>query len=156
MTIQLDTALLICVLTTAAIYLCLSRELVRSLFGFLLLSNAANLVVLSVSGDPSGRRAANLSDAAHAYVDPVPQALILTAIVIGFSVAAYLTVLIYRTYVDAGDGAPLTLEEPPVVPEGSPHQDSVTNDLPVEAQHAAPPRPLDDAPQRPAAPSGTP
>jgi multicomponent Na+:H+ antiporter subunit C len=35
-------------------------------------------------------------------VDPLPQALILTAIVIGFSVAAYLTVLLYRIYVDDG------------------------------------------------------
>lgn len=101
MTAQLDTALLIAVLTTAAIYLCLSRELVRSLFGFLLLSNAANLTVLSVSGDPSGRSAANVGEAPLSYVDPLPQALILTAIVIGFSVAAYLTVLIYRTTVDS-------------------------------------------------------
>ncbi|MBX3183391.1 MAG: NADH-quinone oxidoreductase subunit K [Polyangiaceae bacterium] len=148
MTNQLDTALLVVVLTSAAIYLCLSRELVRSLFGFLLLSNAANLVVLSVSGDPSGRRAASVGEQTSGYVDPLPQALILTAIVIGFSVAAYLTVLIYRTYVDAGDGAALTLEEPPVVTEGGLNKASDTNDLP-EAHGT-----LDDAPQRPTAPSG--
>lgn len=102
MTNQLDTAVLVAVLTAGAVYLCLSRRFLRVLLGFLLLSNAANLVVLSVSGDPTGRQAATIDAGAPLppAVDPLPQALILTAIVIGFSVAAYLTVLLYRIYVD--------------------------------------------------------
>lgn len=104
MTSQLDTAVLVAVLTGAAIYLCLSRRFLRVLLGFLLLSNAANLVVLAMSGAPTGKRAATASTEAPSLpaVDPLPQALILTAIVIGFSVAAYLTVLLYRVYVDSG------------------------------------------------------
>ncbi len=101
---QLDAAVLVAVLASAGLYLCLSRRFLRLLFGFLLLSNAANLVLLAISGDPTGRRSAVLgADGAHAgAVDPLPQALILTAIVIGFAVAAYLTVLLYRLYADRG------------------------------------------------------
>ncbi len=104
MTNQLDTAVLIAVLFGAGLYLCLSRRFLRVLFGFLMLSNGANLVLLSVSGDPTGKRAATVGEDAPPIpaVDPLPQALILTAIVIGFAVAAYLTVLLYRIYVDHG------------------------------------------------------
>lgn len=105
MTNQLEAAVLVAVLFGAGIFLCLSRRMLRMLFGFLMISNAANLVLIAVSGDPSGRRTAVVganAPAGVASVDPVPQALILTAIVIGFAVAAYLTVLVYRLYVDRG------------------------------------------------------
>lgn len=99
---QLDTALLVAVLAGCGIHLCLSRRFLRVLFGFLLLSNAANLVLLAVSGDPTGRRSGIVlpDGSAAPSVDPLPQALILTAIVIGFAVAAFLTVLLYRLYTD--------------------------------------------------------
>lgn len=104
MTAQFDTAVLVAVLAGGAIYLCLSRRFLRVLIGFLLLSNAGNLVVLSMSGSPTGKKSATVHGEASlvSTVDPLPQALILTAIVIGFSVAAYLTVLLYRIYVDGG------------------------------------------------------
>jgi multicomponent Na+:H+ antiporter subunit C len=104
MTNQLDAAVLVGALAGCGMYLCLSRRFLRVLFGFLMLSNAANLVLLAVSGDPSGRRSGTVApDGSSAgSVDPLPQALILTAIVIGFAVAAYLTVLLYRLYVDRG------------------------------------------------------
>lgn len=112
MTDQLDTAVLIAVLTTGAVYLCLSRRFLRVLFGFLLLSNAANLVVLAMSGDPTGKQTATIGAgvASTQAVDPLPQALILTAIVIGFSVAAYLTILLYRIYVDTGEATTTAIE----------------------------------------------
>lgn len=113
MTPQLDIAVLVAVLTASAIYLCLSRRFARVLFGFVLLSNAANLVMLSMSGDPSGKGAATIHADAPPIpaVDPLPQALILTAIVIGFSVIAYLTVLMYRIYVDSGSATTPSLDE---------------------------------------------
>lgn len=111
---QLEIALLIGVLMSAAVYLCLSRRLPHLLFGFLLLSNGANLIVLSVSGDPSGRAPAVVGGDGP-FVDPLPQALILTAIVIGFSVAAYLTIFLYRHFLDE-------LREPPSASEESPAQ----------------------------------
>jgi multicomponent Na+:H+ antiporter subunit C len=110
MAIQLDTAVLVAVLAGGAVYLCLSRRFLRVLFGFLLLSNAANVVVLSMSGDPTGKQAAIVDSGALPAVDPLPQALVLTAIVIGFSVAAYLTVLLYRIYVDGGAATTAGLE----------------------------------------------
>lgn len=100
---QLDTAVLVAVLFGCGIYLCMSRRLLRVLFGFLMVSNAANLVLLGISGDPTARTASLVASDGRAPAngaDPLPQALILTAIVIGFAVAAYLTVLIYRIYTD--------------------------------------------------------
>lgn len=103
---QLEAAVLVALLSSCGLYLCLSRRFLRMLFGFLMLSNAANLVLLAVSGDPTGRKSATLgADGVTAgAVDPLPQALILTAIVIGFAVAAYLTVLLYRLYTDRQSG----------------------------------------------------
>ena len=111
MTNQLDTAVLVAVLFGCGLFLCLSRRLLRVLFGFLMVSNAANLVLIGVSGDPSGKRAAILAEGASALppADPLPQALILTAIVIGFAVAAYLSVLVYRLYTDRGTANVTTL-----------------------------------------------
>lgn len=109
---QLEAAVLVAVLFGAGVYLCLSRRLLRVLFGFLMVSNAANLVLIAISGDPSGKRTAVVGadgPAGSASVDPLPQALILTAIVIGFAVAAYLTVLVYRLYTDRGTANVTTL-----------------------------------------------
>ena len=112
MTNQLEAAVLIAVLFGSGIFLCLSRRMLSMLFGFLMLSNAANLVLIAISGDPTGKRAATVVEGAadgRAPVDPLPQALILTAIVIGFAVASYLTVLIYRLYTDRGTANVTTL-----------------------------------------------
>ena len=114
MTNQLEAAVLVAVLFGAGTYLCLSRRLLRMLFGFLMISNAANLVLIAISGDPTGKRAATVGEGASGgpvSVDPLPQALILTAIVIGFAVAAYLTVLVYRLYTDRGTANVTTLFE---------------------------------------------
>jgi multicomponent Na+:H+ antiporter subunit C len=116
---QIETALLVGVLFTCATYLILQRSFVKILFGFVILSNAANLVVLSMSGRPDGRgahlaalvslsilsppdgRGAPIVLAPEAlHVDPLPQALILTAIVIGFGMIAYLVLLLYRIFLD--------------------------------------------------------
>lgn len=97
---QLETALLVGVLFTVATYLVLQRSFVKILFGFLILTNAANLLVLAMSGRPDGKRAPIVLDASVPMVDPLPQALILTAIVIGLGIAAYLVFLLYRLFLD--------------------------------------------------------
>jgi len=94
-----DTAILVGLLFGAACYLILQASFVRILFGFILLSNAANLFVLAMSGRPGGKSAPIVSRDGP-WVDPLPQALILTAIVIGFGVIAYLVLLLYRTFLD--------------------------------------------------------
>ncbi len=114
MNVQFDTAVLVGLMVGVAVWLILHRGFVRILFGFLLLSNAVNLGILAVSGDPSNR-AAPVVDAAGgaAMVDPLPQALILTAIVIGFGVLAYLVFLFYRLFVDNDTADLETLAEAP-------------------------------------------
>lgn len=96
----LETAVLVGVLFAGATYLILQRSFARILFGFVLLSNGANLLLLSMSGRPDAKAAPIVTDAAPPLVDPLPQALILTAIVIGFGVTAYLVLLLYRLFLD--------------------------------------------------------
>ncbi len=95
-----ETAILVGLLFGGACYLILQASFVRILFGFILLSNAANLFLLAMSGRPDGKAAPVVLGNDVSYVDPLPQALILTAIVIGFGVIAYLVVLLYRTFLD--------------------------------------------------------
>ena len=93
-------ALLAGLLTAAGVYLLLQRSLLRMLFGVILLSNAVNLI-LFVAGRTM--RAAppivpdGLTAPAEAMANPLPQALILTAIVIGFGLVAFALVLLSRT-----------------------------------------------------------
>jgi multicomponent Na+:H+ antiporter subunit C len=95
----LETAILVGLLFAVASFLILQKSFVRILFGFIMLSNAANLFILSMSGNPEGKDGPITSESAH-MVDPLPQALVLTAIVIGFGVTAYLVVLLYRIFLD--------------------------------------------------------
>jgi multicomponent Na+:H+ antiporter subunit C len=84
-------------LYAAGVYLLLDRSLTRVLLGFLLLGNATNLLLLS-SGGPSGR-APILGYADPGQMsDPLPQALILTAIVITFAASAFVLAMIYRSW----------------------------------------------------------
>lgn len=97
---QLLTAILVGLLFGAGTYLVFQRGFVRLLFGFSLITHATNLFVLAMSGEPGKKESPIITAAAGNYVDPLPQALILTAIVIGFGVSAYLVVLLYRLYID--------------------------------------------------------
>lgn len=96
----LETAILAGLLFGFGIYLILQSSFVRILFGFVLLSNAANLVLLAMSGNPTGKDAPIVLDGTGPHVDPLPQALILTAIVIGFGLLSYMVVLLYRIFHD--------------------------------------------------------
>jgi multicomponent Na+:H+ antiporter subunit C len=84
-------------LYAAGVYLLLDRSLTRVLLGFLLLGNATNLLLLSAGG-ASGL--APILDYAEPeeISDPLPQALVLTAIVITFGIAAFLLAIIYRSW----------------------------------------------------------
>ncbi|MBX3747746.1 MAG: NADH-quinone oxidoreductase subunit K [Verrucomicrobiae bacterium] len=110
---QADTAVLTGVLFAVALWLVLQRSFVRILFGFIIFTNAANLFVLMMSGEPGGRQAPIMEPGVNA-VDPLPQALILTAIVIGFGVTAYLVTLLYRLFLDGRttDARELFADEP--------------------------------------------
>ncbi|NWO07881.1 MAG: Na+/H+ antiporter subunit C [Alteromonadaceae bacterium] len=88
-------------LFAAAIYMMLRRSIVKLVIGLVILSNAANLLIFVVAGLTRGAPpliSGNTAELARTVADPLPQALILTAIVIAFSVLAFAVVLIRRAY----------------------------------------------------------
>lgn len=99
---QIDTLFLVAVMFAVATYLILQKSFVRILFGFVILTNAANVFLLAMSGSPDGKRAPIVGEGAANAVDPLPQALVLTAIVIGFGLMIYLIMLLYRIFLDSG------------------------------------------------------
>lgn len=99
MTADLVSLVVIGGLTACGVYLLLSRNLTRMLLGLLMLSNAVNLLLLSVGGKAGnppvrGRTSGDRTTTA----DPLAQGMILTAIVITLGVAAFVLALIYRSY----------------------------------------------------------
>ncbi|GAB3734944.1 Na+/H+ antiporter subunit C [Silanimonas algicola] len=131
-------------LTAAGVYLLLSRDLLRSVVGLTLLGTAINLVLFT-SGRvgpiqppivPEGLDA--LADAAN----PLPQALVLTAIVIGFALACLALVLAVALREDEGTDRVDALRgtEPGEGPDGKP--------LPFPADAPAPATGNDPEPRR--------
>lgn len=77
----------------------LQRSIFKIVIGLLLLSHAANLTIFVVGGlTKGGSPIAGKYDAIGGLADPLVQALILTAIVIGFGIAAFLLTLAVRTH----------------------------------------------------------
>jgi len=120
-------AVLIGLVFAAAIYLMLSGVLVKFVFGFALAGNAVNLLIFTAGrlqhdGPPliPADRVTLAAPAANA----LPQALILTAIVIGFAMLTFLLALLYRTYAETGtldaDDDRLVQESDQPTQEGAP------------------------------------
>lgn len=93
------------VLFAASFYLLLRRNLLRFVVGLIILSNAANLVIFAM-GRLTRENPPVIPEGAHVppapYANPLPQALILTAIVISFGLLAFTLVLVYRNYRSTG------------------------------------------------------
>ena len=99
----------IAVLTGTGLWLLLRPRSFDTILGLTLLSYAVNLFIFSMGRLTVGR--APIIDGSGAPVaDPLPQALVLTAIVIGFAMTALLIVLAVRAYAargtDDADGGP--------------------------------------------------
>ncbi|ADZ71382.1 Na+/H+ antiporter subunit C [Polymorphum gilvum] len=98
-------SILIGLFFAVAVYLMLSRQLVRMLLGIAILGNAVNMLIFT-----SGRLTRevpplipnDLYVPATTTANPLPQALVLTAIVISFSFFAFLLVLAFRAYQELG------------------------------------------------------
>ncbi|WP_047981427.1 Na(+)/H(+) antiporter subunit C [Ornithinibacillus contaminans] len=84
------------ILFATAIYNLLQKQLLRIIIGTVLLSHGAHLVILTMGKLKRGNPPI-LDDAVTTYTDPLPQALILTSIVISFGITSLLLVLSYRT-----------------------------------------------------------
>ncbi|QQK79649.1 Na(+)/H(+) antiporter subunit C [Salicibibacter cibi] len=78
-------------------YLIMTRSLIRVVVGINILSHSTHLLLLTMAGLKTGAPPL-LNRGEEAFTDPLPQALILTAIVISFGVTAFTIVLAYRTY----------------------------------------------------------
>ncbi|MCW2616234.1 MAG: sodium:proton antiporter [Frankiales bacterium] len=104
MTGNLTLALLTGLLYTVGTYLLLQRTLTRVVIGLGLLGHGANLLLLQAGGPP-GRApfSGAAGTAGDGVADPLPQAMVLTAIVITFGVSAFLLALAYRSWVLTGD-----------------------------------------------------
>lgn len=102
---EMMLALAVGTLTGSGVYLMLRARVFDLIVGLTLLSYAVNLFLFlmgraRIGATPilDGQRAANLAE----YADPLPQALVLTAIVISFAMTALMLVLALRTRAETG------------------------------------------------------
>ena len=94
-------AFVIGILYATGIYMILRRSVVKLILGLALLGHASNLLIFTVGRLTRGEPPLIKEDSERLiepFADPLPQALILTAIVIGFGVQAFAIVLIKRFY----------------------------------------------------------
>ncbi len=103
---ELLLALVAGTLYACGIYLLLKRRLAQIIIGLSMVANASNLLIFTSAG-LMRERAPILAEGAApataaALADPVPQSLVLTAIVIGFGVLAFSLVLAHRVHLTAG------------------------------------------------------
>ncbi|OPX55068.1 multisubunit potassium/proton antiporter, PhaC subunit (TC 2.A.63.1.1) [Oceanospirillum multiglobuliferum] len=89
------------IMTTCGVYLLLRARTFAVVLGLTLLSYAVNLFLFA-SGRLKLNGAAVLGQSEQ-YADPLPQALVLTAIVIGFAMTAFLVILAMRARADLGN-----------------------------------------------------
>jgi multicomponent Na+:H+ antiporter subunit C len=87
-------------------FLVLRRDIVRVVWGVTIIAQAANLYLVTMgfglTGDPGSDAPLLTGGASAPFADPLVQALVLTAIVIGFGTTALALVLTYRTYEENG------------------------------------------------------
>lgn len=98
---QTMCAVLAGIMVAASIYLILDRNLIRFIFGLVLASNAVNLLIFT-AGRLESRHPPLIPDkmtmGQELFANALPQALILTAIVIGFALLSFVFILFYRAY----------------------------------------------------------
>ncbi|HSO18951.1 MAG TPA: NADH-quinone oxidoreductase subunit K [Desulfosarcina sp.] len=92
-------------IVAGSVYLMLGRNLVRFIFGLILASNAVNLLIFAAGRLPTTHPPlipeASLQPTAP-VANSLPQALILTAIVIGFALLVFIFILFIKTYQTLG------------------------------------------------------
>jgi multicomponent Na+:H+ antiporter subunit C len=111
MSASLTLVVVMAVMFAVGVYVMLERSLTRVLIGFLLVGNAANLLIFMMTGRPGRSPIVTGTPADAAMVDPMPQVFMLTAIVINCGITAFLLALVYRSWWlaqlgDEGDSLP--------------------------------------------------
>jgi multicomponent Na+:H+ antiporter subunit C len=97
-------AILVGILYTAGVYMLLRRSILKFIIGIILLSNATNLLVFLSAGLVAGKPVFLGGEEGDSvvYADPLPQALVLTAVVIGLGIVVYLLAIKYRFFSETG------------------------------------------------------
>lgn len=91
------------VLMAGGVWLILSRNLLKFLFGLVLISNVANLVIFASGGVTEGKPPLiDKSGVVEGVANSLPQALVLTAIVIGFGLVSFTLTLALRAWQSIG------------------------------------------------------
>ncbi|MEM8857670.1 MAG: Na+/H+ antiporter subunit C [Chloroflexota bacterium] len=98
---NLMLAAVVGVLFATGVYMILRRSIVKLILGIGLLGNATNLLIFTI-GDVSREAPPIIKEGEKViqgeFANPIPQALILTAIVIGMAMLAYAVVLVKQAY----------------------------------------------------------
>jgi multicomponent Na+:H+ antiporter subunit C len=102
MSANLTLAVVAGVVIACGLYLITERSLSRILVGVVLASNGVNVLFLVASGPAGGAPIIGLTPAAQ-MSDPLPQAMVLTAIVITLGMAAFGMTMAYRSFQVNGD-----------------------------------------------------
>lgn len=98
---EIVLAVVIGVLYASGVYLLLRRNIVKLILGLALISQASHMLIFTAAGLTRGEPTIiPLGESAllQPHSDPLPQALILTAIVIGFGVLAFTIILVKQAY----------------------------------------------------------
>ncbi|OEY65296.1 Na+/H+ antiporter subunit C [Marinobacter sp. X15-166B] len=98
---ELTVALVIGALTASGVYLLLRARTFPVVLGLTLLSYGVNLFLFATGRLMTGGQP--ILGSTETYSDPLPQALVLTAIVIGFAMTAFVVVLALRSQADHQD-----------------------------------------------------
>lgn len=96
----MSIAISVGLLTAASVYLIMQRGMIRIVLGFVLISHAVNLLIFS-AGNVAFRDIPYIGSASvEGQADPLPQAFVLTAIVIAFSITMFMITLAITTTSD--------------------------------------------------------
>jgi len=103
---SLALAISIGIIYAAGLYMMLRRSIVKLLIGLALMGHGSNMLIFTTAGlrrDSPPLVRSGEEQLAVLHTDPLPPALILTAIVISFAIVGYAAVLVKRVYDVAGD-----------------------------------------------------
>lgn len=102
---EIVLAIVVGLLAAAGAYMMMAGRLIAYLFGLIMISNAANLAIFA-AGRLTYAAPPIVPDGEYTLVteaaNALPQALILTAIVIGFGLLSFALALVFRTYFEFG------------------------------------------------------
>ncbi|WP_367402818.1 cation:proton antiporter subunit C [Kocuria marina] len=106
----MSAAVIAGLLVFGAVYLLMQREMLRMILGFVLLGHAGNVVLMAAGGSARRHEPFGAPEDLSTVADPLPQAFVLTAIVIAFSITIVMLVLAV-TGRDDDDDTEAKLEE---------------------------------------------